>query len=124
VAHSIGKDQRASYLLPPILSLYRVEWKVLQIRTKSQAVSLAPIIALPAAAKMHRRGIGYYPTEQPAPADNRPMTAEQAETLRRLAKDAYKLDALKRNLTRAEADLRIAALTAKLKLLDEPPHTL
>jgi hypothetical protein len=43
-------------------------------------------LAGPAAAKMHRRGIGYYPTAQPAPADNRPMTAEQAETLRRLAK--------------------------------------
>ena len=27
-------------------------------------------------------------------------------------------------LTRGEADLRIALLTAKLKLLDEPPHTL
>ena len=32
--------------------------------------------------------------------------------------------ALKPNLTRAEADLRIAMLTAKLKLLDGPPHTL
>jgi hypothetical protein len=68
--------------------------------------------------------IGHYPTGQPAPADNRPVTAEQAETLRRLAKDAYELDAFKPNLTRAEADRRIAALTAKLKLLDEPPHTL
>ena len=28
------------------------------------------------------------------------------------------------NLKRAEADLRIAMLTAKLKLLDGPPHTL
>jgi hypothetical protein len=28
------------------------------------------------------------------------------------------------NLTRVEADLRIAMLTAKLKLLDGPPHTL
>jgi hypothetical protein len=63
-------------------------------------------------------------TERATPADNRPMTAEQAETLRRLAKDAYELDAFKPNLTRAEAYLRIAALTAKLKLLDEPPHTL
>jgi Protein of unknown function (DUF3072) len=71
---------------------------------------------------MSRRG--YYPTVQRAPADNRPMTAEQAATLKRLAKAAYELDAFKPNLTRAEADLRIAALTAKLKLLDEPPHTL
>jgi hypothetical protein len=38
--------------------------------------------------------------------------------------DAIELDAYKPNLTRAEADLRIAALAAKLKLLGEPPHTL
>ena len=37
---------------------------------------------------------------------------------------AYELDAFKPNLTRAEADIRIAALKAKLKLLDGPPHTL
>jgi hypothetical protein len=98
--------------------------KALQISTKSQTVGLAPIIALTAATRMHRRGIGYYPTVQPAPADNRPMTAEQAETLKRVAKAAYELDAFKPNLTRAEADRRIAALTAKLKLLDGPPHTL
>ena len=54
----------------------------------------------------------------------RPMTAEQVATLKRLAEAAYELDAFKPNLTRAEADLRIAMLTAKLKLLDEPPHTL
>jgi hypothetical protein len=52
------------------------------------------------------------------------MTAAQAATLRRLAEATYERDAFKPNLTRAEADLRIAALTAKLKLLDEPPHTL
>ena len=55
---------------------------------------------------------------------NRPMTAEQAATLKRLAEAAYELDAFKPNLTQDEADLRIAMLTAKLKLLDEPPHTL
>jgi hypothetical protein len=55
---------------------------------------------------------------------NQPMTAEQAATLRRLAEAAYELDAFQPNLTRAEADVRIAMLTAKLKLLDEPPHTL
>ena len=55
---------------------------------------------------------------------DQPMTAEQAATLKRLAKAAYELDAFKPNLTRAEADLRIAVLTAKLKLLDGPPHTL
>jgi hypothetical protein len=52
------------------------------------------------------------------------MTAEQAATLKRLAEAAYELDAFKPNLARAEADVRIAMLTAKLKLLDEPPHTL
>jgi len=55
---------------------------------------------------------------------DQPMTAEQAVTLKRLAEAAYELDAFKPNLTRAEADVRIAMLTAKLKLLDEPPHTL
>jgi hypothetical protein len=52
------------------------------------------------------------------------MTGEQAATLKRLTQAAYELDAFKPNLTRAEADLRIASLTAKLKLLDGPPHTL
>jgi hypothetical protein len=56
--------------------------------------------------------------------DNQPMTAQQAATLKQLAKAAYELEAFKPNLTRAEADLRIAALTAKLQLLDGPPHTL
>ena len=52
------------------------------------------------------------------------MTAAQSATLKRLAQDAYELDAFKPNLTRTEADIRIAMLTAKLKLLGEPPHTL
>ena len=56
--------------------------------------------------------------------NNKPMTAAQAATLKRLAEAAYELDAFKPNLTRAEAKIRIAMLTAKLKLLDEPPHTL
>ena len=47
-----------------------------------------------------------------------PMTVAQAATLKRLAQDAYEPDAFKPNLTSAEA------LTAKLKLLGEPPHTL
>jgi Protein of unknown function (DUF3072) len=55
---------------------------------------------------------------------NQPMTAEQVATLKQLAEAAYELDAFKPNLTRAEADLRIAMLTAKLKLLGGPPHTL
>jgi hypothetical protein len=52
------------------------------------------------------------------------MTSEQAATLKKLAEAAYELDAFKTNLTHAEADKRIAMLTAKLKLIDEPPHTL
>ena len=52
------------------------------------------------------------------------MTAEQAATLKRLAQAAYELEAFQPNLTPPEADLRIAMFTAKLKLLDAPPHTL
>jgi Protein of unknown function (DUF3072) len=52
-----------------------------------------------------------------------PMTAVQAATLKQLAQDAYELDAFKPNLTRPEADKRIAMLTAKLKLLDGPPQS-
>jgi hypothetical protein len=55
--------------------------------------------------------------------DNQPMTAEQAGTLKRLAELAYELEAFKPGLTSAEADRRIAALTAKLKQIDGPPHT-
>jgi len=46
------------------------------------------------------------------------MTVAQEATLRRLAQAAYELEAFKPNLTRTEADKRIAVLTAKLKLLD------
>jgi len=53
-----------------------------------------------------------------------PMTAEQAARLRQLAYDAYDLDAFKPHLSEAEAGRRIAMLTAKLPLLDGPPHTL
>ena len=60
---------------------------------------------------------------QPMTADGI-MTAAQAATLKRLTQAAYELDAFKPNLTRTEADKRITMLTAKLKLLDGPPHTL
>ena len=53
-----------------------------------------------------------------------PMTAKQAARLKQLAIDAYEPDAFKLNLTQAEALRRIAVLSAKLPLLDEPPHTL
>ena len=52
------------------------------------------------------------------------MTVAQAATLKKVAQATYELDAFKPNLTRVEADKRIAMLTAKLKLLDGPPHTL
>jgi hypothetical protein len=41
--------------------------------------------------------------ELDAMIDHQPMTAEQAATLKQLAKAAYELDAFKPNLTRAEA---------------------
>lgn len=53
-----------------------------------------------------------------------PMTVEQTRRLRQLAHDAYELDAFSRRLTYFEATQRIAMLAAKLRLLDEPPHTL
>ena len=52
------------------------------------------------------------------------MTAAQAATLKELAEATFELDAFKPNLTRTEAEIRIATLRAKLKLLDGPPHTL
>ncbi len=53
-----------------------------------------------------------------------PMTAEQATELKVLAHQTYEPEAFSPQLTRAEATRRIATLSAKLKLLDEPPHTL
>jgi hypothetical protein len=74
------------------------------------------------------RTTGCFPPLRTDEADLMPpilsMTAEQAATLRRLAEAAYELDAFKSKLSRAEADCRIAVLSAKLKLLDGPPHTL
>jgi hypothetical protein len=58
------------------------------------------------------------------PATELSMTVEQAARLKQLAIDAYELDAFKEVLTQAEAARRIATLSAKLKLLDGPPHTL
>lgn len=64
------------------------------------------------------------PAKRKTVATELPMTAEQAARLKQLAIDAYELDAFKPNLTQAEAQRRIAMLTAKLPLLDGPPHTL
>ncbi len=67
-------------------------------------------------------------TNEPEPAltigADLPMSAEQAALLRRLAFDAYEPDAFGPHLMQAEAARRIAMLRAKLKLMDEPPHTL
>lgn len=52
------------------------------------------------------------------------MTAEQMALLRQLAQDAYEPEAFNEQLTQTEAARRIAALKAKLTLLDEPPHVL
>lgn len=52
------------------------------------------------------------------------MTAEQRALLRRLAHDSFEPEAFSDQLTQEEAVKRISMLQAKLKLLDEPPHTL
>jgi hypothetical protein len=52
------------------------------------------------------------------------MTDAQAARLKQLAEQAFEPDAYKPTLERAEAARRIAALEAKLRLLDAPPHTL
>src|SRR5512139_3892371 len=48
------------------------------------------------------------------------MTDKQAALLRELAIDAYEPEAFRPNLTKAEAELRINVLKAKLKLMGEP----
>jgi hypothetical protein len=53
-----------------------------------------------------------------------PMTPAQAARLRVLSEEAFEPEAFSSRLTRAEADLRIETLSAKLKLQDGPPHTL
>ena len=53
-----------------------------------------------------------------------PMTPDQARLLRQLAFDVYEPEAFALNLTQTEAEQRIQALRAKLKLMSEPPHTL
>jgi hypothetical protein len=50
--------------------------------------------------------------------------AAQATDLKKLSERAFKLEAFKRNLDGAKAARRIAALQAKLRLMDGPPHTL
>jgi hypothetical protein len=62
--------------------------------------------------------------QTPAPAPKTPMSSEQAALLKQLSRDAYEPEAFAPNLTHAEAERRIAMLEAKIRLLDEPPHTL
>jgi hypothetical protein len=64
------------------------------------------------------------PGHQPDLSKHVLMTVEQTALLRQLALEANELDAFGCHLTQAEANIRIATLAAKLKLLDEPPHTL
>jgi hypothetical protein len=52
------------------------------------------------------------------------MTDKQAALLRELAVNAYEPEAFRPNLTKAEAELRINVLKAKLNFMGEPPHTL
>jgi len=52
------------------------------------------------------------------------MTDAQAHDLGVLSERALEPEAFKPHLTRTEAAQRIKALSAKLRLLDEPPHTL
>jgi hypothetical protein len=61
---------------------------------------------------------------QPFPTPEDPMTEAQASRLRSLSRDAFEPDAFSPNLSQAEAARRIDALSAKLRLQDEPPHTL
>jgi len=53
-----------------------------------------------------------------------PMTPAQVTCLKALSIEAYEPDAFSEALTRAEAEQRIVTLSAKLPLLDGPPHTL
>ena len=57
-------------------------------------------------------------------AEELAMTEEQSALLRRLAQEAFEPEAFRRNLSRGEAQRRIAALQAKLRLQDGPPHVL
>ena len=58
------------------------------------------------------------------PVEEEPMTEAQVDALRRLAHEALEPEAFSRRLSRREAQRRIDALAAKLRLQDGPPHTL
>ena len=77
-------------------------------------------------AEEPRRGNVAYPvmTNTLSTGAGAPMTAAQLTELKKLAEDAFEPDAFGPHLTQGEAAQRIAALRAKLKLQDGPPHTL
>jgi hypothetical protein len=68
------------------------------------------------------------PKRQPDPilstGAGTPMSQDQCALLRKLAFDAFEPEAFNEHLTQTEAAMRNAMLQAKLKLMDEPPHTL
>ena len=51
------------------------------------------------------------------------MTGAQASSLKTLSEQALEPEAYKPGLTQAEAERRINALKAKLRLASDPPHT-
>jgi DUF3072 family protein len=69
-------------------------------------------------------GLVLAPRAGEAPSVEGAMTQTQASTLKNLAEQAFEPEAFNARLTRAEAAQRIAALAAKLRLQDGPPHTL
>jgi hypothetical protein len=56
--------------------------------------------------------------------DEARMSEAQARELKQLSESAYEPEAFRSDLSAPEAARRIAALKAKLPLLDAPPHTL
>ena len=56
--------------------------------------------------------------------EDEPMTESQIAMLQRLAREALEPEAFSRHLSKADAQRRIDALAAKLRLQDGPPHTL
>ena len=73
---------------------------------------------------MHDTTTGAPATNSDYAAVEEPMTEAQMSLLRRLAEEAFEPEAFSRQLSRAEAQRRIEALAAKLRLQDGPPHAL
>ena len=73
---------------------------------------------------MHDTTTGALTANGDSAAVEEPMTEPQMSLLRRLAEEALEPEAFSRQLSRAEAQRRIEALAAKLRLQDGPPHTL